>query len=66
MNGTGRVLRGLQRAARRAVVTAGVATGLALGSVIVAGAFTYALGSAVTFDALDGDTEQPRKRTRHA
>jgi hypothetical protein len=64
MNGAGRIFRRLQQAAKGAVVTAGVATVLAVGSVIVAGAFTYALSSAVSLDAADGDTDQPRKRTR--
>ena len=63
MTEAGRVFRGLQQAAKRAVVTAGVATVLAVGSVIVAGAVTNALGSAVTLDPPDDDAEQPRKRT---
>jgi hypothetical protein len=48
------------------VVTAGVGTRLAVGTAIVAGAYTYALTCAVGVDANDDDPEQRRRRARPA
>ena len=60
-----RIFRGLQRATRHAVITAGVATLLAVGTAIVATAYTYALTRAVVvYTNDDDDDEQPRRRAR--